>query len=105
MISQRYIYPDENKISFLFQDYQTRAIVNARQSSLIVQEDDEEQINRINVVKRGEVSEEEPLHKLINDINGYLRYFQIGVGFIADNYVQKKYEKKEDIYNITIYFR
>ena len=90
-----------NKISFLFQDYQTRTIVNARQSSLIVQEDDEEQINRINVVKRGEVSEEEPLHKLINDINGYLRYFQIGVGFIADNYVQKKYEKKEDIYNIT----
>ena len=90
-----------SKISFLFQDYQTRTIVNARQSSLIVQEDEVEQINRINVVKRGETSEEEPLHKLINNINGYLRYFQIGVGFIAENYVQKKYEKKEDVYNIT----
>ena len=91
----------KGKISFLFQDYQTRTIVDARQSSLIVREDNEEQINRINVVNSGETSEDEPLHKLINDINAYLRYFQIGVGFIADNYVQKKYENKEDVYNIT----
>ena len=91
-----------SKASFLFQDYQTHTIVNAEKSRLIVKSDNEEQINKINVIKAEEVNEEDdPLNRLINEINGYLKYFQTGIGFIAENYVDKKYENKEDVYNIT----
>lgn len=91
-----------SKASFLFQDYQTHTIVNAEKSRLIVKSDTEGQINKINVIKDEDVNEEDdPLNRLINEINGYLKYFQTGIGFIAENYVDKKYENKEDVYNIT----
>lgn len=93
---------NNSKASFLFQDYQTHTIVNAEKSRLIVKSDNEEQINKINIIKAEDVNEEyDPLNRLINEINGYLKYFQTGIGFIAENYVDKKYENKEDVYNIT----
>lgn len=91
-----------SKVSFLFQDYQTHTIVNAQKSRLIVKGDEDGQINKINVIRNEEINEEDdPLNRLINEINGYLKYFQTGIGFIAENYVDKKYENKEDVYNIT----
>ena len=91
-----------SKASFLFQDYQTHTIVNDEKRRLIVKGDDERQINKINVIRNEDVNEEDdPLNRLINEINGYLKYFQTGIGFIAENYVDKKFENKEDVYNIT----
>ena len=100
-------------IKFLFQDYKTHTIVDGKQKRLNLVEDKENSINWIKVenddkqasnvgnVDKEDESKVKTIYGLINELQGFLREFQTGIGFIADNYYHLKEERGREGYNIS----
>ena len=100
---------------FLFQDYKTQTIVDGKLKHLSLEEDKQNSINWIKVEENkkeqvnfeelengeGEESKSKTIYSLINELQGFLREFQTGVGFIADNYYHLKKERGKEQYNIS----
>lgn len=108
---------DDSKegIKFLFQDYKTHTVVDGKQKRLRLVNDDENSVNWIkveNIDKNPSFSENseyeqddsnnenKTIYSLINEIQSFLRDFQTGIGFIADNYYHLKKERGAENYNI-----
>ncbi|HRX13724.1 MAG TPA: hypothetical protein P5087_01700 [Eubacteriales bacterium] len=91
-----------DKISFLFHDYRVHTIVNAKNKKIIVDADKDIQINWLKIDDNFKTDDQrDSLYSLVADLNSFLKYFQNGIGFIADNYITLKFEQKKDIYNIS----
>lgn len=93
---------------FLFQDYITQTVINGKESRLDLEVDENNQINWLKVfdfknkkASASESNEEQSIYSLITEVQGFLYYFQTGVGFIAHNYLDLKRERGKDIYNIS----
>lgn len=100
---------------FLFQDYKTQTIVDGQLKRLNLEEDEENFINWIKVEENTKVTDNiinlenekieevksKSIYNLINELQTFLREFQTGIGFIADNYYHLKCEKGKEEYNIT----
>lgn len=100
---------------FLFQDYKTQTIVDGESKHLNLEEDEKNFVNwikveektktldNITVMKNEKVEGAKPksIYNLINELQTFLREFQTGIGFIADNYYHLKSEKGKEEYNIT----
>lgn len=100
---------------FLFQDYKTQTIVDGQLKHLNLEEDKQNLINWIKVeenkqtpshvenIENEHVEEvkSKTIYSLINELQGFLREFQTGIGFIADNYYHLKSERGKEEYNIT----
>ncbi len=91
----------KNDISFLFQDYKLHTIVNGENKCIIVDADKSQSVNWLKVEGYKDSEESNSIYQLIGDIIKFLGYFQTGVGFIADNYLALKRERKQGDYNIT----
>lgn len=104
-------------VKFLFQDYKTHTIVDGKKKRLRLEEDKELSVNWIKVEsidsKSNFIENEDgvqddfgydnkkTIYSLINELQGFLRDFQTGVGFIADNYYHLKAERGAEKYNIN----
>lgn len=96
---------------FLFQDYITQTVINGKESGLDLEVDETNQVNwlkvydlknkKSNTAPSGNGDEEKSIYSLITEVQGFLYYFQTGVGFIAHNYLDLKRERKKDIYNVS----
>lgn len=99
---------------FLFQDYKTQTIVDGQLKHLNLEEDEENFINWIKVEEKTKVADKidienekveevksKSIYNLVNELQAFLREFQTGIGFIADNYYHLKSEKGKEEYNIT----
>lgn len=81
---------------FLFQDYRFISILPSKNNYLLIKTNKTDRINQIEPVENKEENMDE-LKDLLFDIKNFINYFQIGVGFIANNYKQFKIELKEDL--------
>ncbi len=102
-------------IKFLFQDYKTHTIVDDKKKHLELEEDETNSVNWIKVEtsesksldsNTGKNSDKEEktkrsIYNLINELQSFLREFQTGIGFIADNYYHLKKEHGKEVYNIS----
>lgn len=100
---------------FLFQDYKTQTIVDGQLKHLNLEEDKQNLINWIKVEENkkvasqvedieddnGEEIKSKTIYRLINELQGFLKEFQTGIGFIADNYYHLKRERGKEEYNIS----
>lgn len=80
-----------NKRNFLFYDYQFHNVL-ARNKRIELVEDIH---NRTNWIQAFDASKEKSgvdIHSLLRDIAGFLSYFQIGIGFLVQNYLRLKEE-------------
>ncbi|MCM1306529.1 MAG: hypothetical protein NC037_05895 [Bacteroides sp.] len=106
----------KNGNKFLFQDYKTHTIVDGKTKRLDLEEDVNNSINWLKVVEENkseviEVNNTDDeiiqdnratnIYRLINKLQRFLREFQTGVGFIADNYLHLKKERGKEQYNIS----
>ena len=81
---------------FLFQDYRFISILPSKNNYLLIKTNKIDRINQIEPVENKEEDRDE-LKDLLFDVKNFINYFQIGVGFIANNYKQLKIELKEDL--------
>lgn len=81
---------------FLFQDYRFISILPSKNNYLLLKTNKTDRINQIEPVENKKEDRDE-LKDLLFDIKNFINYFQIGVGFIANNYKQLKIELKEDL--------
>lgn len=89
-------------VSFLFQDYKLHTIVNGENKRIVIDTDGAQSVNWLGVDQFKEDDDGQSIYQLIGEITRFLNYFQTGIGFIADNYLALKREKKQGIYNITL---
>lgn len=89
-------------VSFLFQDYKIHTIVNGEYKDIIINTDKDQKVNWMCVEQQKKDDNRQSIYQLIGDTSYFLKYFQRGIGYIADNYKALKEEKKKDCYNITI---
>lgn len=81
---------------FLFQDYRFISILPSKNNYLLLKTNKIDRINQIEPVENNKENLDE-LKDLLFDLKNFINYFQIGVGFIANNYKQLKIELKEDL--------
>lgn len=79
---------------FMFQDHRFISVLPGGNSYLLLDTCESEKINKIIPAKTSNKSFE--LKELLFDLKNFITFFQIGVGFIANNYKQLKIELKED---------
>lgn len=89
-------------VSFLFQDYKMHTIVNGESKRIIVDTDGAQSVNWLGVDPYKEYDDRHSVYQLIGEITRFLHYFQTDIGFIADNYLALKRERKQGDYNITL---
>lgn len=89
-------------VSFLFQDYKLHTIVNGENKRIVVDSDEAQNVNWLKVEEYKDSEETGSIYQLIGDIIKFLSYFQTGVGFIADNYLALKRERRQGDYNILL---
>jgi len=80
-----------NKRNFLFYDYQFHNVLDRHKRIEII----EDSQNRTNWIKAFDAKTEKTgvdIHSLLRDITGFLTYFQIGIGYLAENYRHLKDE-------------
>lgn len=92
---------NQNDVGFLFQDYRIHTIVNGKEKKIAIEKDDKLNINWLMVENASGDDSDKGIYPLINEINNFLRYFQRGVSYIADNYHEITRERKQEIYNIS----
>lgn len=80
---------------FLFQDYRFISILPDNNRFLVVKTSSEEKINKIQPMN--EISDFEELKSVLSDIKSFINYFQVGIGYIANNYRHLKLELQEDL--------
>ena len=80
---------------FMFQDHRFISILPENKSFLLLNTEKNENINKI-VPSDYSNDKLQSLRSLLFDLNNFLTFFQIGVGFIANNYKQLKLELNED---------
>lgn len=115
-IFQFKIHEDSREgIKFLFQDYKTHTIVDGKKKYLELEEDITNSVIWIKVESSENKSSDDSIennndkeektkrsiYNLINELQSFLRDFQTGIGFIADNYYHLKNEHGKEIYNIS----
>lgn len=97
-------------VKFLFQDYKTHTIVDGTKKFLNLEKDKDNSINWIKIADSsnkadldGSSNEDDvkSIYNLINKLQGFIRDFQTGVRFIADNYFHLKKERGKEEYNIS----
>ncbi len=81
---------------FMFQDYRFISILPSQNNYLLLKTNKTDKINQIEPMPNREENKDE-LKDLLFDIKNFINYFQIGVGFIANNYKQLKIDLKEDM--------
>lgn len=81
---------------FLFQDYRFISILPSQNNYLLLKTSKEEKINIIEPVQE-RTGDKDELKDLLFDVKNFINFFQIGVGFIANNYKQLKIDLKEDL--------
>ncbi|MDE6200825.1 MAG: hypothetical protein K2M47_02940 [Clostridiales bacterium] len=92
-------------VSFLFQDYKLHTIINGQNKRIEVDSDDTQNVNWLKVRELNEskdTEENDSIYNLIGDIIKFLDYFQTGVGFIADNYIALRKERRQADFKITL---
>lgn len=92
----------QDDVSFLFQDYKIHTIVNGENKRIVVDTDGSQNVNWLGVETYKEDDDGQSVCQLIGEITKFLNYFQTGIGFIADNYLVLKRERKQGDYNITL---
>lgn len=91
----------QTDVGFLFQDHRIHTIVNGKEKKISVEKDEEKNINWLAVENVSGDDADKGIYPLINEINNFLRYFQRGISYIADNYYEMRKERKQEIYNIS----
>ena len=79
---------------FMFQDHRFISVLPNQNSYLLLNTCKADKINKI-IPSKSSTTEFE-LKDLLFDLKNFITFFQIGVGFIANNYRQLKLESKED---------
>lgn len=80
---------------FLFQDYRFISVLPDANKFLIVKPSSDEKINKIYPTFNNHNFNE--LKSVLAEIKSFINYFQIGIGYIANNYKHYKIELKEDM--------
>ncbi len=95
----QYLYKLEgnpkNDAYFLFQDYRFISVLPDGNNSLVVKSSSDEKINKIYPTTNNYNSDE--LKSVLSEIKSFVNYFQVGIGYIANNYRHLKIELKEDM--------
>ena len=80
---------------FLFQDYRFISVLPDGNNCLIVKPSSDEKINKIYPTNNNLNFDE--LKNVLSEIKSFVTYFQVGIGYIANNYRHLKIELKEDM--------
>lgn len=94
---------NKDKANFLFQDYKFHTIFNDRNSNIFIENDKDNQINWIKNLEDNKTTllEEENIFFMLQEINSFLTYFQNGVKFLADNYMNLKKDRNQETNNFS----
>jgi len=92
---------ERERANFLFQDYKFHTILSDEKKCVYLEKDEDNQINWIKKTDSKEITEEQNLFSLLQEIKSFLAFFQNGVKFIADNYRNLKEERKQETNNFT----
>ncbi|PLX98983.1 MAG: hypothetical protein C0622_11115, partial [Desulfuromonas sp.] len=84
------------KRNFLFFDYQFHHVLDAKGKKIELVSDAENKANWIKASKKSKGSGGTDIRSLLGEVSGYLKYFQRGIEFLADNYRHLKEEGNED---------
>ena len=80
---------------FLFQDYRFISVLPENNKFLVVKPSSDEKINKIYPTNNNLNFDE--LKNVLSEIKSFVTYFQVGIGYIANNYRHLKIELKEDM--------
>ncbi|MCU0350246.1 MAG: hypothetical protein MUF43_05360 [Flavobacterium sp.] len=79
--------------NFLFHDYQYHTIVGDKKNFIYLEQDKDEQVNKINFVEPDDKQFQKPsVTEFLTAIKGFINYFKGGAKLIAENYQQIKTE-------------
>lgn len=79
--------------NFLFHDYQYHTIVGNERNFIYLEQDKDEQINKVRFVKPDDKQFQKPsVTEFLSAIKGFINYFKGGAKLIAENYQQIKNE-------------
>ncbi|MEA5420850.1 hypothetical protein VB712_16595 [Spirulina sp. CCNP1310] len=82
------------KRNFLFYDYQFHSVLDAHHKSIRIIADLENCSNWITAVEPKSQKVGVDIRSLLNEISGFLSYFQRGIGYLAHNYCHLKQENE-----------
>ncbi|TVQ58657.1 MAG: hypothetical protein EA366_06310 [Spirulina sp. DLM2.Bin59] len=82
------------KRNFLFYDYQFHSVLDARHKSIRIIADLENRSNWITAVEPKSQKVGVDIRSLLNEISGFLSYFQTRIGYLARNYCYLKQENE-----------
>lgn len=80
------------KRNFLFHDYQFHHVLDARNKRIELIKDKKNRANWIMAFKPGTTEGGTNIRSMLGEISGFLTFFQRGIGYLAQNYVQLKRE-------------
>lgn len=92
---------EKENANFLFQDYKFHTIIDDTKSIIYMDNDKDYHLNWIKKTNKLDISEEQNLFCMLQDIKSFLVYFQNGVKFIAENYRNLKKQRNQEINNFT----
>jgi len=87
----------DNTRSLLFHDFRYHAVLKGDKKYIKVNSVPEEQLNRISFVNEEVNDKKESILSLLNNIKGFINYFQKGIKFLATNYHNLKKETNSDL--------
>lgn len=92
---------EKENANFLFQDYKFHTILDDIKSTIYIDNDKDYHLNWIKKSNNLNISEEQNLFCMLQDIKSFLVYFQNGIKFISENYRNLKKQRNQEINNFT----
>lgn len=84
-----------DKRNFLFYDYQFHHVLDTKGKKIELVSDPKRRANWIKALNADAEINGADIRSLLGELSGFLKYFQRGIGYLADNYCQLKSESSE----------
>lgn len=82
--------------NFLFQDDQYYSILDGNKSYVTVVSDSKDRINSIRFSSKKANKNQQNIQVILDQLRGFIQYFQNGINILATNYMQSKAERKQN---------